>query len=156
MPGGWPLDGCGALLEISFNWYNPESRRGCISLLNRARNSSADDFILLSGVAMDRLLRMFIQDYLAGNRTLADVQGRIIDITWDMVDEVGQDALDLARQADLHIAEFTGGHISEDVLKSTLRELAGLTSVVITSNGSQPAAKWRSQAQTHQLTWVCG
>lgn len=105
---------------------------------------------------MDRLLRMFIQDYLAGRRDLADVQSRVIEITWDLVDEVGQHALDLARDADLHIAEYTGGHISEGVLKSLLREVAGLTSVVITSGDSQPVAKWRSQAQTQQLTWTCG
>lgn len=101
---------------------------------------------------MDRLLPMLVQDYLAGERELEDVQRLIIDITWDMAGEVAPETLALAKELDLHIAEYTGGHILENDLKRLFRDALGLASFVITSDGSQPALEWRSAAPTQRRT----
>jgi len=105
---------------------------------------------------MDRLLPMFVQDYLAGTRDLDEVQSLIIDITWDLADQVAPETLELAKELDLRIAEYTGGHIAENDLKGLLRQALGLTSYVITSNDSKPVFEWRSAAPTQRRTLVLG
>lgn len=102
---------------------------------------------------MDRLLRMFVEDYLAGVRELESLQGLVIDITWDAPSDVAAETLQFARELDLRIAEYTGGHISEDELKSLFREAAGLNSVVITTEAPIPAVKWRSASETQRLAF---
>lgn len=105
---------------------------------------------------MDRLLPMFVQDYLAGERDLDEVQSLIIDVTWDMADQVAPETLELAKQLDLCIAEYTGGHITENDLKGLLRDALGLTSFVITSDDARPTLEWRSASPTQRRTLVLG
>lgn len=100
---------------------------------------------------MDRLLTMFAQDYLAGDRPLEHLQQLLMDITWDKNVQVSAEALALAKEIDLHVAEFTGGHITEDVLKGLIREVVGLKPIVLNA-GVQPALAqaptWQSTADT--------
>jgi hypothetical protein len=100
---------------------------------------------------MDKLLIMFVQDFLAGDRPLERLQRLLIDITWDKRDQVSPETLALAQKLDLYIAEFTGGHISEDELKNLSREAAGLNSYVLNAGASsseQASPKWGSAART--------
>jgi hypothetical protein len=100
---------------------------------------------------MDRLLIMFVQDFLAGDLPLERLQRLLIDITWDKSDQASPETLALAKKLDLYIAEFTGGHISEIDLKNLSREAAGLNSYVVSAgepSSEQVSPKWHSAVQT--------
>lgn len=108
---------------------------------------------------MNRLLIMVVQDYLAGDASLDRLQQLLIDFIWDKRAEITADTLELARNLDLSIAEFTNGDISVDQLKTLLRELAGLNSYVLNAVGvssAQASPQWRSAAQTEKRKVVFG
>jgi|SRR3990172_5128588 len=77
---------------------------------------------------MERRLDLDIHDqlvsYLAGDKSLTAFRDWFDSSTWDM-GEIGanQDALRLAGEVELRLAEFSNGHWTEDELKSKLLPL---------------------------------
>lgn len=94
---------------------------------------------------MNALLVMMLRDYVSGEMPFERMQDVILDITWDGKD-VDPDAKELADEVDLRIAEFTGGHITEEELKALIREaISPLT--VFTLSGEEHAAQARLALQ---------
>ena len=98
---------------------------------------------------MDTLLIQMIQDFLAGDLPLDGLQRLLIDLTWGRTDQVSPRTLNLAKNIELYIAEFTSRHISEEELRRLIRHAAGLTAVVVTV-GDLPSesAFWQSSASS--------
>lgn len=106
---------------------------------------------------MDRLLIMFAQDYLSGDRPLDHLLQVIMDITWDNTAKVSADTVGLAKEMDLRIAEFTGGHINEGVLKDLIREAAGLKPFVLNAGAlASEAPVWQTTPETQTRKVACG
>ena len=108
---------------------------------------------------MDRLLIMLAQDYLVGDRPLDHLVQRIMDITWDNTVQVNADAMALAKELDLRIAEFTGGHIEEGVLKDLIREAADLKPFVLNAGDQalrSEAPVWQTNPETQTRKVVLG
>lgn len=99
---------------------------------------------------MYRNLTALVRDYLGKRQSLDDLQNLVIDITWDGAAEGHPEALELAHQLDLKIAEFTGGHISESALRQEMLSMLGLNHFVVISR--VPSVKWQSRSATEQRT----
>ena len=104
---------------------------------------------------MSNLLRMTVEDYLGGTRPLSAVQEILMPITWGEV-SVDSDLRELADESELAIAEFTGGHIGEAVLRTALTNLFRNNSLVIsTGDFSSPFVTLSgSQSQTQRLVYA--
>jgi hypothetical protein len=73
---------------------------------------------------MDTLLKMLVQDYLAGNKPLGRLQSHLVDLTWDMRGQISPECLRLTDGLNLLIDEFTGGYLSESQLRAGIQELS--------------------------------
>jgi len=102
---------------------------------------------------MDYLLIFCVEDYLAGELPLERLQRLVIDMVWGD-QEIAPATLDLAKQIQLCIAEFTGKHINEAALKKEIREAAGIKPFVVRVSASsrRPSARWASGAKTQIRT----
>lgn len=65
--------------------------------------------------------------YVQGMRTFEEFQLSFSDIAWDATQNYTGDDLDIIRNIELKVAEFTGGYISEDQLREAVSEIAGLS-----------------------------
>ncbi len=69
-------------------------------------------------------LRQHLTEYLNGDVSLDDFKYWLVGATWD-IDETGDPAaIELTYDIKLALAEHSGGHISEDELRSELQPLA--------------------------------
>ena len=103
---------------------------------------------------MRNQLRMSVEDYLTGTHELPSLQEQLIEVTWG---EVSADAetLTAANDAELSIAEFTGGIIDESTLKANLAGIFKFNSLLISSGDFSSAVVSRSasQALTHKVAF---
>jgi hypothetical protein len=83
-------------------------------------------------------LVMLVQDYLAGTRSLEELQCRVVDIIWADRIAIPADTLQLAQMVDLGFAELSGGHISEDAFQKRLMEVAGINAATILDLVNRP------------------
>lgn len=97
-----------------------------------------------------RLVVMYVQDYLRGERSLTDLQERLMALLWGDRAAQPADTIELAMAIDLRIAEFTGGYISREALAEAMRDVAGLSIPVVTNDLSPPDLEWESSIQTRQ------
>ena len=74
---------------------------------------------------MDTQLKMLVQDYLRDHKSLSRLQSRLVDITWDMRNQVSSDCLTLADKLSLIIDEHTSGMLSQSELRAEIRDLVG-------------------------------
>ena len=71
---------------------------------------------------MDKLLRVSAHGYLTGVSTLEALQRLLITILWEKQNNMSPEGLEFAKEVDLRIAEFTGGHASEEDLKQSIED----------------------------------
>lgn len=69
--------------------------------------------------------------YLMGEQSFVDFDGWLSDVSWDPVGKFSEADVDLIRDVQLRVAEFTGGYLNENELKSELRDLAGFAARII-------------------------
>lgn len=69
--------------------------------------------------------------YLMGEQPFEDFQEWLSDLAWAPVHKFTPRDVELIREIELRMAEFTGGYLSEDELRTALSELAGFTSPVV-------------------------
>jgi hypothetical protein len=109
---------------------------------------------------MDRRLMMIARDYLAGEVPLDRLQAVTMDLTWDAPEGVEAETVKLAQLLDLRIAEYTGGHISEAVLKALVLDALGPNPTYVLSAGEHAAramaGQWRSSARTQRQKLAFG
>lgn len=103
-----------------------------------------------------RLLVLFVEDYLSDERPLQTLQELLIEILWDRRDLEPPEIIDLAKELDLRIAEFTGGFISADSLKELLRETAGLSPSVLRTENPERDLTWESSSETKKQSVALG
>jgi hypothetical protein len=73
-------------------------------------------------------LRQHLTEYLDGDASLDDFKDWLVGATWD-IDETGDAAaIELTYDIKLALAEHSGGHISENELRTELRPLAPMPS----------------------------
>ena len=96
---------------------------------------------------MNERLRMSVEDYLMGARTLANLQEQLMPITWGEV-QVSADTRTAAADAELFIAEFTGGHIEEGDLKTALKNIFKFSSLLLSSGDLSSPLVTRSASQS--------
>lgn len=90
---------------------------------------------------------MSVEDYLMGTRELANLQEKLIAVTWGEV-KADPETKRAAHDAELCIAEFTGGHVDEGVLKAALKELFKFDSFLISSGQLSSPLVTRSSSQS--------
>lgn len=98
---------------------------------------------------MDYLLILCVEDYLAGDLPLERLQRLVIDMVWGD-QKIAPATLDLAKQIQLCVSEFTGKHINEAALKKEIRAVAGIKPFVVRVSASsrRSSARWASGAKT--------
>lgn len=69
--------------------------------------------------------------YLMAAQPFEDFQEWLSDLAWAPVHKFSPQDVELIRDIELRVAEFTGGYLTEDELRLVLRELAGFTSTVV-------------------------
>jgi hypothetical protein len=69
--------------------------------------------------------------YLMGEQPFQEFLAWLSDIAWDPMGKFTAADVDLIRDIQLRTAEFTGGYLTEDELKSELRDLVGFAPRVI-------------------------
>jgi hypothetical protein len=72
------------------------------------------------------LVKNKLRKYLNGQWTLREFTKWFVPATWDLEDSTPTRLRNLVYGADLLLAEYTGGHLTEDALRSLLTDLAGL------------------------------
>lgn len=101
----------------------------------------------MSGTQLDLEIRDCIAAYAAEDMTLEAFEDWFLEETWQAQDPV---AADLIATVELRIAEFTGGYLDEDELRSVLWGLAVGYTTVATWPGPtrrQPVI-WRTPGST--------
>jgi hypothetical protein len=68
-------------------------------------------------------IRRHLIDYLAGTISLDQLKERLIDATWDSEDAAHWEALQLAYDVELVLAEESSGHLTPEELRADLQEL---------------------------------
>jgi hypothetical protein len=76
--------------------------------------------------------------YLSGDRPFVAFNEWLSDLAWSPAGRSQAD-IDLLREVELRVAEFTGGCITEDDLKNVIREIAGVIPRVVEILG-----RWRA------------
>ena len=104
---------------------------------------------------MNDLLRMSVEDYLMGARTLASLQEQLMPITYGEV-QVTAETTSAAAAAELCIAEFTGGHIEEGDLKAALKDIFKFSSLLLSSGDLSSSLVIRSGSQSRTQIAVFG
>ena len=103
---------------------------------------------------MDYLLILCVEDYLSGELPLERLQRVVIDMVWGD-QKIAPVTLDLAKQIQLCIAEFTGKHINEAALKKEIRGVAGIKPFVVrvsAASSRRSSSRWASGAKTQIQT----
>jgi hypothetical protein len=68
-------------------------------------------------------IRERLVSYLEGEASLDELRDWLVPVAWDLDPVAEPEAADLAYSAELHFAEYTSGDLSEDELRTYLREL---------------------------------
>lgn len=68
-------------------------------------------------------IQFHLSRYLSNARTLAEFRNWFDDETWGLAAEPDSPARRLAGEIELRVAEFTGGHLTEDDLRRLLMPL---------------------------------
>lgn len=87
-------------------------------------------------------IREWLSKYIRGEVMLREFQEWFVPVTWEINDE---DALELTKEIELLLAEFTNGHRTEAECKVLLRPLCtmyGLQSQPIRLDSSSPTIFW--------------
>ena len=69
--------------------------------------------------------------YLMDEQPFEDFQEWLSDLAWVPVGKFSPRDVELIRDIELRVAEFTGGYLNEEELRSVLRELAGFSPSVV-------------------------
>jgi hypothetical protein len=96
-----------------------------------------------------------VQRYLTGELSRDELQDWLIPLVWD---SAGLDPQtdDLINSIQLYLAEFTGGHLTEDELREHLHALLPATVSVFVSYGSQNLHYGSSPQDTHVAAVTVG
>lgn len=92
--------------------------------------------------------------YLMDEQPFLDFQDWLTDLSWAPVHRFSPADVELIREIELRVAEFTGGFLTEEDLRVVLREIAGFTPRVVRllwEMESAPAAD-REPPHFHQTT----
>ncbi len=69
--------------------------------------------------------------YLNGDQLFEAFQEWLSDLAWAPVNKFSPSDVELIRDIELRVAEFTGGYLSEEELRTVLRELVGFSVPVV-------------------------
>lgn len=73
---------------------------------------------------LETAIRRHLERYLAGNLTLNELQDWLVRATWDMEATASPDAMNLAHDIELVLAELSSGFLTPDELRADLQEIA--------------------------------
>jgi hypothetical protein len=75
-------------------------------------------------VPLEKALCHHLERYLTGTLTLNEFQDWLVQATWDMEATASPEAVLLARDIELVLAEATSGYLTRDELRADLGEIA--------------------------------
>ena len=72
---------------------------------------------------LEKSIRNHLAAYLAGNLSLNELQDWLVGATWNANESASSDAENLAYSIELVLAEYSGGYLTPDQLRSDLHEI---------------------------------
>lgn len=69
--------------------------------------------------------------YLMGEQSFGDFQEWLTDLSWAPVNKFTPADVERIREIELRMAEFTGGYLTQDEFRATLRDIVGITPRVL-------------------------
>jgi hypothetical protein len=97
---------------------------------------------------IDLVIRASLVRYLSDDISLAEFEGWFVPVAWGIERTGNRDAIELAGEIELRLAEFSNGHWSEPELRSKLASLSGVYETELSDGVPDPShAYWlRSSA----------
>jgi hypothetical protein len=101
---------------------------------------------MTSGIDLE--IRASLVRYLNGDISLAEFEDWFVPVAWSIERTGNRDAIELAAEIELRLAEFSNGHWTEPELRSKLASLSGVYETELSDGVPDPShAYWlRSSA----------